>query len=207
MIKITHPQATPYGGTYKLNLPEMGTVGEGRDFNHLVRSVADHRRANALPVGLGLADEVERECCKAYPDMCMDKDPNLPTVKRLSWSGVLRGTTVLSSLIASGDPLVPRDEAIRRAKICSECRYCVEFSKPCGGICGPLLTAVKALIGSASTPYDKGKSCGICECYADAHVWVPMEHLDKGLTDTMRAQFANISWCWKKSPATNQGAS
>ncbi len=170
-------------------------------WEYLLKAIADHRRKHNLPIGLGFADEVEAQVCQNQPEMCADTDPTIPKARNLGLSDIMHGMAVMASWKLAGSPLVPQQEANRRAEICSKCRMNVVFSRPCGTMCGQLKNAVHALVGKVATPFDNElKSCSICACFTSAHVWLPLTYLDKGLTDDMRAQFlvAKEKWgCWK----------
>lgn len=157
------------------------------------------RHANGIPVGLDFEKELERDLCASKPDECIWVDPAIPKNRKLSFSDVVRGTTVLLNFKLAGSPLVDTQEANRRASICSNCIFNVQFDRPCAGKCGELNEIVLKIIGGQGTPYDNTtKSCAVCSCYSAAHVWIPMEILDTGLTDDMRKAFNSIQHCWKK---------
>lgn len=203
MKKLINASRIPYGGMYVLNVPEKGIVGHGMNFPALLRSITEWRRANSIPVGLGFEEEVERTVCEKYPAEC-ENPIIIRRVQsrggRLRFSTILRGTQALLSFKLAGSPLVSQEVAESRAAICAPCRYNQEFSQPCGGGCASLKSAVLAIVGGNTTPYDAQlKSCGICGCVAAAHIWLPNEILAKGVTDAMREEFATVENCWKRS--------
>ena len=103
------------------------------------------------------------------------------------------------SFKAAGSPIVSRDEANRRAEICSKCKFNVRFPKPCNGYCGELREIVTALVGSERTSYEeKLESCSICGCYLSAAVWMDLGTQIKPLSQEIKNQFESVSWCWKK---------
>jgi len=199
MKRIKIPSQIPYGGEYRLNIPEIGMVGNGMNFEALLRSIREWRRANSMPIGLDFENEVEREVCAKYSVECDDHPTTKPRKQRLSLATVLRGTNVLLSFKLAGSPYVSQEEANRRAAICAACVWNQDYAKPCGGNCGGLKEVVSKIIGHAKTDYDdRLKSCGICGCVAQAHCWLPLEFLAKGVTSDMREQFAAVENCWKK---------
>jgi hypothetical protein len=209
MRRLIHKQRVPYGGSYRLNLPDKGMVGEGGSFEKICEQLRAYRRANAIPIGLGFEADVERELCVLYAVECEDFDPNMPEVRRLGMDDVVRGTKVLAAMVAewakylvgaAEHPLVDQETANKRAERCATCKYNVTFNKPCSGLCPELAVVVKAIKGSRTTPHDHElRSCSICGCYTAAHVWPRLDLLDKGLNDEQRKQFTNTPWCWKQT--------
>jgi hypothetical protein len=200
-MKLSRIGGVPYGGRYEINRPDLGMVGMGTAFDMLETNVRRYRKANGIPTGLGFSEELEQEICKLYPQECEHADPNLPSNIRLSFEDVVHGTQVLASFKLAGSPLVPKQEAERRASICSQCKLLVPFARPCGGLCGALKTAVDELVGGYEIAFDNDlRACGICHCFAASQVRIPYEHLEKGLTEQMKVQFqaAKAAWgCWK----------
>lgn len=199
MQKLIHQNRVPYGGLYEIRRPEIGMVGLGSTFDQLEMSVRAYRKANGIPSGLGFRDELEQVVCESYPVECTNNDPkSLPGLKRLRLGDVIEGTRVMAKFIASGMKVVSDSEAARRAGVCSSCKYNIHFPKPCGGHCGELKSLVLSLIGNRPTPKsDSLKSCAICACYLEAAVWIPLDIQRAPLSDDKKAQFNQISWCWK----------
>lgn len=190
----------PYGGGYEVVDPITGVAVYGTTFKMLMNRVFEERKANGAPIGLDIENEVEGWVCAKYSNECEPADASLPGKRGLTLGDVVRGTRVLLSFKLAGSPLVPAEEAERRAKICAGCRYNVQFPMPCAGLCGELLSAVQAIIGNNATPTNNSsKSCAICKCYTGAHVWMPLEILKKGLDKDMEKAFSMIDWCWKKT--------
>lgn len=198
--RIKAKAACPYGGQYKLENKAKGLVGIGTIFTQLVDSVKEYRRANGLPIGLGLEEEIEVETCLKYPDCCSDTHPGVPQSRRLTLEDVMHGTKLMVMHRMSGSPLVSEQEATRRAAICASCPYNGSFSKPCS-TCDYMKDTVQAVIGSKATKYDdRLKSCLICGCYLSISVWVPLDMQLKVLSATQRYQFetaAQTVGCWK----------
>jgi len=199
MKRLHNTNRIPHGGSYVLNLPERGLVGSGMNFAAIVRSISEWRRANSIPVGLGFESEVEQALCSKYEVECDDTVLSKPRKARLSLSTVLSGTKVLLAFKLAGSPYVTQEEANRRAATCSMCAWNQDYTKPCGGACGGLKEIVSQIIGNKTTPYDdKLKSCGVCSCFAAAHIWLPLNILENGVSSDQREQFAAINNCWKK---------
>lgn len=199
-IQLKSRGVIPYGGYFKFREPATGQYLNGGTWDMLLQTVRDYRKANGIPLGLDFEDEVETQVCRNQPDECDYIDDSIPRDRQLSMSDVIRGTKVLLSFKLAGSPLVSREEAERRGSICSGCRFNVTFPRPCTGLCPELRDLVVAIVGNQGTQYDKDlKSCSICGCFTQAHIWLPLDILDKGLTEGMRSAFNSIPHCWKKT--------
>lgn len=202
MKRLIQSGRVPYGGLFQVNRPAEGMVGQGSTFDQLERNVLAYRRANGIPVGLGFSDELMSLVCQLYPVECKETDPRMLPDKptRLRFSDVVTGTKVMVSLATASNPIVSPEEAARRANICAVCKYNVQFSKPCGGICAALKQVVKAAIGNRSTPRaSELNACQICKCYLESAVWVNAALQIKPLSDNQKAQFELVPNCWKKA--------
>lgn len=166
---------------------------------HLLRSaVTKHCEANGYPFVTD--EEIEAQICERLgPNgakrWCVGDGVSVQGVN-IGWRDVLHGTMVLGSFLIAGRPLVSEEEAERRAAICAPCSRNVTYAKPCGGDCPELESAVKAIVGNASTTQDvKLGACSTCKCSLKSAVWLPIEIQAKGVTEEMMSQFP--SPCWK----------
>lgn len=203
--RIKFRGAVPYGGEYRLELTEKGFVGFGTTFDMLMTNIRSYRKANALPNGLGLEEEVEFEVCKKYMAECIETDARIPVPRAINWEEAVQGTQVMVGTRLSGRGLVPREEAERRAQICLKCPWNYETNMKCPNtICGELKQVVEWIIGSNGTQWDNNlKSCAVCHCYLTAAIWVPVEVQVAPLTEVQKEQFklAREQWgCWKHDP-------
>ncbi len=202
--KLKYLTQTPYGNEFKINRPDLGMVGTGTTFVMLETNVKKYRIANGIPIGLGFSEDLEAQICLLYPKECDQTDEILPLNRRHNLDDIIRGTKVLLSFKRAGSPYVPKEEALRRAAICSKCPLCQSFPRGCGGgLCGELKEIVDAMVSGYSTPLDTDlRACAICRCFAGTHVKVPYKHLAKGLTEEMKEQFQRAHdepgiGCWK----------
>lgn len=198
-IRLAARNRIPYGGMYYVTDKLTGIPVKGMNFESVYRAVVTERNANGAPVGLGLEDEVEQWICEAYPQECQLADTlNVP---KRSWGmmDIVRGTIVFAKRQITGESLVTQEEANRRAQICSTCKpYATEFHKPCAGLCSELVQLLSG-IGNRATPHDNSvRSCSICGCWTKVAVWFPVDLQWSVLSDTQKAQFQSVPWCWKK---------
>lgn len=203
-LKIKNKSQIPYGGVWRYTDPNSHQEFTHYLYDGLVEKIRAHRIANNFPVGLGFEEEIESQLALTHSEEAEPFDPRVPRRKSLNLSDVIRGSQVMLSFYAAGKPLVLREEAERRAKICLSCVYNAGYSKPCSiGICRELREVVGSVINHVGTQYDKDLHvCHVCSCYNAAQIWIPYDILDKGLTDEMRVQFSLVEHCWKK-PASS----
>lgn len=201
MMRLKEKQMIPYGGLWVLNRPDKGIVARGLQFANVLDSATRYRKANGIPIGLGFEDEVEECCCEEKPDECINTDPNRPTMRNLTVTDVIVGTRVMMAQLTSGTPLVSREEAERRAKICIACPWNRWFAKPCGGICGELRDLVAKITNNVGTQYDSQlNSCNICGCFLASSIWVDNAIQWPPLPEREKNQFLNVPACWKRPP-------
>lgn len=191
----------PHGGEYAYRDPNSGMYIRGTTFAMVVNRVAEHRRANGYPIGLGLEDEIEDQLCVSYPTECSEAPEGTPRKTEHTLSDVVHGTRVMMAFKSGGSQLVSREEAERRAQICIGCPYNASFIKPCSGICQELKNLVNWITDHQGTQYDsKLFSCNICGCFLQAAIWLKLEDQCAGVTSEMKPKFSFTQQkykCWK----------
>lgn len=206
--RLIHENLVPHGGPFRIVDPLTKVECVGTTFEQLYDAVVRQRKANSQPVGIELRQELEKWVCADWPRECENHDPNAPRNRRLTMADVVHGTTVLASVVMewgkhligmAEHPLVSQEEANTRAEACSKCQFNVTFPKPCSGLCPELAVLVNAIKGGRKTPYDSDlKSCGICGCMTQAHVWPRLDLLARGVNDQQKQQFKAVPGCWKQ---------
>lgn len=197
-LRLVSHNRMPYGGMYEINRPDLGIVSRGTTWGMFFDNACNYRRANSIPIGLAFDDECEQVLCESYPAECEGFDPDLPRPRRLGFADVVRGTKVMLAHKLAGSPLVDEGEARRRAAICRNCTFNVDFSGGCTK-CAELRNLVVSVLGTKSTPYDNElKSCFFCGCFTKAAVWLPLEIQCLGVNSKMREQFSHLNHCWKQ---------
>lgn len=193
------PNDNPESGTYTVHDPLTRISSSGRTFENLFDNVARTRYALGVSSGLDLRKEVEAWVCRDYPGDCTGIDLTKPRKHRVTLSDVINGTKVMMALVASGREVVDRTEAERRAQICMKCEFNQIFPKPCAGVCGALLDIVKVITGNQGTQYDGSlHACGICHCFLQSAVWLPLTTQCHGVSEDMAKQFSSVKGCWKQ---------
>jgi hypothetical protein len=201
MMRLKQKGGVPYGGLWVINRPDKQIIARGLLFNNVLDSSIRWRQANGIPVGLGFEDEVEQCCCEEKPDECINTDPNKPVARNMTVTDVIVGTQTMMNIMNSSDPLVAREEAERRARICIACPWNRWFAKPCGGICGTLKELVSKITNNVGTQYDSQlHACNVCRCFLQSSIWVKNELQWPVLTESEKAQFLSVERCWKRPP-------
>lgn len=165
-----------------------------------LQRIREHREYNSYPEPDDWKEQAEDQLCRLLPPgWCRQITGELPEWylnSRLGIEDVLRGTRVLASFVLNGAPIVSREVAAKRGSICATCPFAAAV-EGCG-ICAGLSNVVAEVAGGESLPSDsvlENKSCLVCKCSARAQAWLPIEYLEKGVTDEMLKQFPE--WCWK----------
>jgi hypothetical protein len=208
-VKRAIPNQNPQSGTYMIVDRLTKVRVSASTFDQLVQNVGRVRVAIGAVSGLDLRTEIENWVCEEHPEDCTGVDMTVPRKRNLMLSDVLHGTRVILDLKMKGGKLVDKAESERRGEICKNCAFNQRYSKPCTGWCNEMVTLVHEIIGHQGLPVDAFlHACSICACQNSAQIWVPLESLDVGLTDDMRAQFKGVKVtmpdgqtvsCWKQT--------
>jgi hypothetical protein len=143
-------------------------------------------------------EEAEDQLCRRLSgEWCDGGDQYSFISTRFTLHDFIRGTRVLGSFALGAGRVVDQGTASRRALICSRCFANVRV--PGCSSCTGMANAVAEIKGKKGTPYDHLlKACGVCHCSNEAQVWIPAEHLKKGVTDEQMEKYKQIPECWKK---------
>ena len=206
MLKVHNTSLVPPGG-WKYTDPDTGALFGVPTYPAMQNKVAVHRRGNNLKP-LSQAEVEHIMCLQASEGVCGGNRedvpvhiPNQPVAAKMSGTDVLNGTKVIFSLKKSGGKLVSPEVAESRARICSKCPQNVPYEGGCATCVQQLSNIVKKVVGEGKTSMDENlKACGVCKCINKVQVWVPYEHLVKGITRSMDGLWP--SECWK-NPENN----
>ena len=195
MKKIIETSVVPPNG-YSYEQEETGVKLTADNFGQLVTRVADHRRANNLPVPFNISEIVEAQVCKQRPELCKGYVPKPPPNQRLTMNLAVRLTKTL--VAAGGKRVEDQAEADQRAAICAMCEDNIE-PDGCTG-CGSSIIkkTIEFIVGARKTSYDSSlKSCKHCGCFNAAQVWLPLNALQKTITDSENEALPDH--CWKRT--------
>lgn len=165
------------------------------------RQIRERYKDNSIPVPENLEAVAQHQCCLTMPPgFCVHEDGTAAAGvnTRLTLGDYLHGMRMLSEIALSTDPLVSQELAEARGAKCAACpaNVAVPGCAPCIGISN-LIVGVK---GANTTSADSAlKTCAICKCNCQAHIWVRPEILAKGVDATQLAQMAMMPDCWKVS--------
>lgn len=175
--------------------PASGFRFQTRSWSSMVLAVREHRIANGYPLPPGWEVELESEVCKNYgPETCqyVDDAPNLEP-RSIHISDVKNFLRVVGTWMQSGKGYVEQKEAERRSEICAACPKNQEI-EGCTA-CSNLVGTITSVLGDRVTKYDGVlKGCAVCSCSNRAQVHIPLEVLQKGITENMSFP----THCWKK---------
>lgn len=187
---------------YRYRFREDGCLIKCFSYGGWLERIRAHREFNGYPEPDDWKEEAEDQLCRLLPPgwcrQVTGEPPEWYLNSRLSMDDVLRGTRVLVSFVSNGAHIVDKAVASARGAICAGCPFSahVEGCGPCVG----LSNLIAEVAGSQSLPSDavlENKSCLVCKCSARAQIWVPIEFLEKGVTEEMLAQFP-ADYCWKR---------
>ena len=190
-LKLTARQVPPDG--YRYRFPHDGYVVHAWDPFTWVQLARDHLRANNMEEPPDLLEQMEDQLCQTLePGWCMHDDPNRPRPSLvLDWDDIQRGIATFTSWAIRGGGFVEKEEAERRALICSRCYLNTSVSG-----CSLCHAAALKAVQGRSTKYDNSlNACAVCKCLLKAKVWFPLSALDR---DREERQSLYPEFCWLK---------
>lgn len=185
---------------FRYVFPTDGWVCHAWTYVDWVQAAKDHLYANGEPVPDSLAQDMEEQLCLTLPPgWCNYDDPNRPRVSTsMDWNAIQNGVSTMARWVEGGMQFVVKEEAERRALICSRCYLNVNVTG-----CAACHAAVAQLVRGVSTKYDFAlKACAACKCLLRAKVHFPMEVLDK---ENAAVQQLYPDHCWLKQGGINYG--
>lgn len=212
-VSLNNPNMT-VPGLFRYRVPETGFfLKEFYAWNDLEDAVVKHYRANKLPVPSDLRQLILDQLCATLPQgWCRDGNQGFVGFVRgllHEFQRVLMGTTTLADwLIKAGGQRVDDAEVNRRGQICQRC----VFNQPPIGCSSCNLAAlnkvVERAIGGHSLPIDAQlEACAVCGCSLKVKARLPMEVLNRHITDEQRRQFPpahnGFVGCWLREQEPN----
>lgn len=206
-MAFSNIQRVPPGDGFVFVDPDTGHKSAATRYHNWLGLIREHREGNGLPPitpqeaehqnCAGLAPEIRREFCK-------DLDNDSVQTIDLGLKDIVRGTMTVAAFKASGEEIVPPEEAERRADICANyngfgCRYNVAYRSGCGVDCSELTDAVVAVVGGKTTSHDgRLKACAVCKCALKAKVWLPQDALQRFESAELQASYPDYCWLAKE---------
>lgn len=156
--------------------------------------IKDHAVDNGYPIPT--KEEAEDQLCRRLSgEWCTGGGPNSFVNTRFSINDFIRGSQVVMSSVLNGE-VVSAATAEERALICSRCPLNVRV--PGCASCSKMANVALGFAGKGKTKHDHLlQACAICHCSNEAQVWVPAEHLAKGVTTEMMETYREMPDCWK----------
>jgi len=207
---LRNPSNVPRDGWRALQ-PETGTVIKGLSLDGLVAAVGAYRAANNLPCEANLRRQVEGQICATLPEdearskcRCLEEDDTKNpkhlrawrSTKDNLWNFALAIKGVVGAALTGTKLHVEKEEAERRAGICSGCQFNLPVAN-CWG-CGEVGSKYRELVGNLSTSKDSTLlSCDVCGCDARSNVWFT-EAVLRPVSEAQGVTAAQFpAWCWK----------
>jgi hypothetical protein len=140
-----------------------------------------------IPVDLGM--QIQDAICAATPNYSYCR-PCKKIKMVISAGHVIRWITAMYGWAKRHKfQLVPNEEAETRAEICARCPLQVETPSLCWG-CNGVAGLIPRIKGARKTSWDSQlKTCGICGCYNDVSVHLPID---------LGGEHEYPAHCWKK---------
>ena len=196
MQKLLEPNTVPPDG-YRYQQAETRTWIRAPDYHNLFVSVAEHRKANNLPLGTFWEAEVEDQLCQSLPPgQCKQSIPGQGrnVFTRIGWEDVVAGTATLVNWAGAGFPKVDQNLADTRANVCSRCYFNVQMQGGCHS-CGQVASLASSIVGIRRTSSDPFlKACAVCKCSLQVKVWTPIDAIAKGTRQDQYDRFPNFCW-------------
>lgn len=183
---------------YRYVDPEDGFVAHAWTYVDWVDLQARHLSVNGRKIPPNLGALMQEQLCKTLPPgWCLYDDPNrVRPSTSLSWDDVAGGVKTFARWIAKGCRYVTKEEADRRALICSRCYLNVNVQG-----CTGCQKAVVEVTGNRKSKYDHAlASCAVCKCFLRAKVHFPIETLD---TESKKVQSMYPGFCWLNKESDN----
>jgi len=197
-LEFLNPAICPPDG-FRYVVPETGHVAHAWTYDAWVADAKHHYAGNNMAVPDRLETLMQEQLCLTLPPgWCNYDDPDRPRANlSLTWDDVKEGLTTFTKWIARGCSYVSKQEAERRALICSRCYMNTNVSG-----CSACHAAVTAITKSRSTKYDSYlRACGACKCLLRAKVHFPLSVLDNS---PGKVQELYPGFCWLKQNGQNR---
>jgi hypothetical protein len=197
MLTLKESNVTP-PDKFRFQCPLDGCLITAYDKQDWFNKIEKHYVDNGYELPQNFREIAEDQLCRTLSGEWCDggKPSAYINTTRFTINDFIRGTQVLGSFALSRDEVVSQSVADQRALICSRCY--ANVTVPGCKTCNQMANVVAEAKGARKTPYDYLlKACGVCHCSNEAQVWIPAEHLAKGVTSEMMEKYEEVPDCWK----------
>lgn len=176
--------------------PESGAVFHGLSYWGIVDQVRLHREAMNYDLAEGWEARFQDDLCRQNMEIPCSDRPVDPASRSLTVADARRFLATLSNFRGE---FVSKEEAERRATICSTCPMNREIPG-CWG-CGGILKEVTKFLLGRTTSRDKSlESCAVCGCVMRAKVHIPMDVIRRAES---RSNLSYPPNCWQHRESGN----
>ncbi len=204
-LTFNNPNVTP-PGLYRYRIPELtgpaAMVIDHYAYNDLEAEVVARYKRNGLAVPGDLRQQITDQLCKQLPvGYCRDGTGLFGWARQLlhEFQRILQGTITLADWwLAAGKKRVSTEEVIRRSAICQGCAFNQAPTGCASCSMGALNRIVEAAVGNDRLPSDAGlEACAVCGCVLRIKTRLPLDVLQRHLTDEQKMQFPPAHGTWK----------
>lgn len=198
MLRFDFPENLVPPDRLRFKTPD-GHIIEAADRNVWYSKIRKHYADNSIYLPENYKELAQHQLCLLLPPgWCVHEDgrQSAGINTRLDVGDYFRGMEVLARIALSKDPLVSQEVAEERAAKCAACPANIPVSGclPCMKIPDTILT----IKGANETKADHVlKTCAVCRCSCQAHVWVKAEILANGVDEGQLRQMEEMPDCWK----------
>jgi hypothetical protein len=209
MLKLRNLNEGPPGGHRFFVEATHTWIRDHHAYADLHDAVTLHLKANQLPIPANLDAIIQDQECSRLPGRwCVDEQGRFAATDGSdaecnSFAVVAQGTRTLSDWKASSGEQVPEAEVVRRSYICAACPKndlipgCVACNSD------TLKGIVDAIVGVARLPSDaRLRQCRVCCCSLIAKVRLPLDVLQRNLSERQRANLPAPCWLRPQPTAT-----
>lgn len=191
---LQNKDVVPPGG-FRYLQTDTGVWLHAPSWGELVKAVKAHRKANSIPFGAELEQEIETQLCSTLPPghCSYGQDQHRKRAKMIGRPSMKKFMELTRTMIQmSGKELVPLPTANQHAEICRKCHY---NQRPDGCTSCAMGDLVGLLAGFSlpKTEHDAHlHGCMLCGCSLRAKVHFPADVLARTSQDLE----AFPEWCW-----------
>lgn len=201
MLRFNFPESLVPPDNYRATMPD-GHIIRSQSRRGLFDEIKAHYRRNGYDLPPNYREFYEDRLCRILPPgLCINETGEATNSNdlRIGIEDLKHGMQVLWNITRSPDPLVRKEEAERRARICAACVANIDVPgcKPCIQLANTVMD-VKGKGRTTGDPFLR--TCAVCKCSNEAQVWVKKEILMTGTNPEQLQRMKDLNpECWKAS--------